>query len=348
MTSGRTYAETYEKTEDLKLWTGAEPPSDGAVMPNAAASIGADIVNLSDEARTRLKYMEENRHLDSRAGEMDIEGNIDNEMFIRKLLIEALTGIKIKVKDLKELKGDAEEIKAEAADMVKEHDDTRQGWGLIYNNNERYTEQESATISAKGIIRTSDGMEFKFTLELSMERQSVVENNMNVRAGDAVRIDPLVVNYGGTAAELTDAKFSFDLDSDGKNDSISFVNAGSGFLFLDANNDGKVNNGGELFGPSTGNGFTELKGHDSDGNAWIDEADPVFSRLLIWTKDNAGKDAFFTLKQKDIGAIYLDSRPTGFSLLNPSNRLDGAVASTGIFFKEDLTPGTIQQIDLAV
>ncbi|MEK6531414.1 MAG: hypothetical protein AABZ23_02840 [Deltaproteobacteria bacterium] len=191
-------------------------------------------------------------------------------------------------------------------------------------------------------------MEFKFTLELLMERTSVVENNLSVRAGDAVRIDPLVINYGGKAAELTDKKFSFDLDSDGRSDSISFVKSGGGFLFLDANNDGKVNNGGELFGPSTGNGFTELKRHDSDGNSWIDEADPIFSRLLIWTKDEAGEDSFFTLKQKDIGAIYLDSRPTAFSLLNPTNRLDGAVASTGVFLKEDLTPGTIQQIDLAV
>lgn len=348
MTSGRTYAESYEKKEELKLWVGTEPPAEGVAAPNTTvAAIGTDIVNLSTEAKTRLKGMGENRYLENGSG-IDIEGNIDNEMLIRKLLIEALTGVKIRIKDLKDLDGKKEEIEAKAGEMEKEHNDARQGWGIIYDNKERYAEEEKTAVSASGIIRTSDGVEFKFTLELSMERASVVENSINVRAGDAVRIDPLVINYGGKAAELTDKKFSFDLDSDGTPDSVSFVKSGSGFLFLDANNDGKANNGGELFGPSTGNGFTELSRHDSDGNAWIDESDPIFSRLLIWTKDDAGKDAFFTLKQKDIGAIYLDSRPTGFSLLNPANRFDGAIASTGIFLKEDLTPGTIQQIDLAV
>ena len=45
-----------------------------------------------------------------------------------------------------------------------------------------------------------------------------------------MRKDPLVINFGGTAAQLTDQKFAFDIDSDGAEDSISFVGGASGFL----------------------------------------------------------------------------------------------------------------------
>ncbi len=141
MTSGRTYSEVYEKKEELKLWIGPEPPSEGTLAPNAAPSMGAkDIVNLSDEAKTRLKAMQENRYLEYGRG-IDIEGSIDNEMLIRKLLIEALTGVKITIKDLKDLEGEAVEIEAKAEELTTAHDDDRQGWGLIYNNNERYAEK---------------------------------------------------------------------------------------------------------------------------------------------------------------------------------------------------------------
>lgn len=81
-----------------------------------------------------------------------------------------------------------------------------------------------------------------------------------------------------------------DLDADGMEDQISFVLPGSGFLALDLNGDGRINDGRELFGPETGDGFAELARYDEDGNQWIDENDPVFERLRIWTKDAEGRD----------------------------------------------------------
>jgi hypothetical protein len=57
-----------------------------------------------------------------------------------------------------------------------------------------------------------------------------------------------VINFNGKAPALTEKKFSFDLDSDGKEDQISFVGSDSGFLAVDLNDDGLVNDGKELFG----------------------------------------------------------------------------------------------------
>jgi len=59
------------------------------------------------------------------------------------------------------------------------------------------------------------------------------EESVSIRAGDAALTDPLVINYAGPAADLTSAKFSFDLDADGTDDHISFVSPGSGVLTLD-------------------------------------------------------------------------------------------------------------------
>jgi len=98
------------------------------------------------------------------------------------------------------------------------------------------------------------------------------------------KVDPLVLNFEGNRAELTGAKFAFDLDQDGEQEHISFVGSGSGILVLDRNKDGIVNDGSELFGPSTGNGFNELASLDGDENGWIDENDAAYQDLSVWTR----------------------------------------------------------------
>ena len=63
--------------------------------------------------------------------------------------------------------------------------------------------------------------------------------------------------------------------------------ANSAYLAIDANNDGLINDGSELFGTRSGDGFADLAKLDSDGNRWLDEADSQFDRLRIWQPDGA-------------------------------------------------------------
>jgi len=147
---------------------------------------------------------------------------------------------------------------------------------------------------------------------------------------------------------LTDSKFSFDIDCDGSPDQISRLCAGSGFLSLDLNNDGKINDGSELFGAQSGNGFTDLSLYDSDNNGWIDENDAVFDKLRIWSQDEYGNDILFALGQKGIGAICLGSAGTSFSLRGEGNKENGVIQRTGIFLNENGSAGTIQHVDLVV
>ena len=162
-------------------------------------------------------------------------------------------------------------------------------------------------------------------------------------------MDPLVINLDTNIASLSDQKFEFDIDSDGILDSISSLEGGSGYLALDKNGDGIINDGSELFGTKSGVGFKDLMIYDEDGNGWIDENDEIFSKLLIWSKDENGNDELYHLKEAGVGAICLQKASTDFSLNSlKNNQANGQIRSTGIFLYENGNVGTMQQLDLAI
>ncbi len=212
---------------------------------------------------------------------------------------------------------------------------------------EIYRESEKMSFEAQGKIKTADGKEIDFSAELTMSREFAAEHFSTLTEKIQFK-DPLVVNFDGPAAALTDTKFSFDLDNDGELDQLSFLKSGSGFLALDQNQDGIINNGSELFGAMSGNGFLDLAQYDLDHNGWIDENDSIFEKLRIWCKDQDGNDVLFGLGQKGIGAVFLGNIDTQYSFKNEANQTQGELRRTGIFLREDGTAGTIQQVDLVV
>ena len=226
---------------------------------------------------------------------------------------------------------------------------TSAGFALEYERHEIYSESEQTSFSATGTVVTADGQNIDFSVALVMSRSYHEESNVSLRFGDArQKKDPLVINFAGNAAQLSNQRFRFDLDADGQTENINFVASGSGFLALDRNGDGVINNGLELFGAKSGNGFAELSQLDADQNGWIDENDPAYEQLQVWTKDSTGKDQLSTVKQTGIGAINLTSVGTPFDLKNADNLLDGQIRMTSVFLHEDGKAGTIQQIDLMV
>ena len=142
-------------------------------------------------------------------------------------------------------------------------------FGLRYSYEETYTETETTTFNAQGVVNTSDGQEVSIDISVTMSREFSAQVSERVEMGAALK-NPLVINFSGTAAELTERKFAFDIDADGQSDQIHFVKPGSGFLALDRNEDGQVNDGSELFGTQSGNGFADLAAYGEDGNGFID------------------------------------------------------------------------------
>ncbi|WP_148278128.1 hypothetical protein [Desulfobacula toluolica] len=205
-------------------------------------------------------------------------------------------------------------------------------------------EKEEATLFSSGMIRTEDGREINFNIQLQMERSFKSASEMIMKNP---LIDPIVITFNGSPPEFSDTLFSFDLNADGETEDIASLKKGSGFLALDHDMNGKIDDGTELFGPSTGNGFFELAQFDKDGNMWIDENDEVFERLSIWTPDQAGDYRMISLKQAGIGAISLHSLKTGFSFTDDMNRLQGELNQTGVYVKESGEVHYIYQLDMA-
>lgn len=322
--------------ESLRAWTGPRRP-DFEAAPQAAS-----VVAISDAARTS--------QADQAGGLQEAIDEAENspQLQLIRAMIEALTGRPIRLLRADDLHAGVEPATPPNPQPAPAAAAAGAGWGVEYERHESYDETEQTRYSAEGLIRTRDGVEIRFSVSLSMSRAYHEESDVSIRAGDGRRKDPLVLNFDGRAAELSTARYRFDLDGDGTTDAVPLLGGGSGYLALDRNGDGRIGSGAELFGPQSGDGFAELAREDADGNHWIDENDPVFERLRIWSPSANGDGALQTLRQRDVGALYLGRLATPFALRSDGNDSLGAVRSSGIYLTEAGQAGTVQQIDLSV
>lgn len=212
------------------------------------------------------------------------------------------------------------------------------------------SEREDVTFSTTGVVQTADGRTIGFNVDLELSRDFMECTDITeISQVKRVMTDPLVINLDNPSATVSDMKFRFDLNADGVEDDVSYLNSGSGFLALDKNNDGKINDGTELFGAQTGNGFKELAAYDSDKNGWIDEADDIYDKLTVWIKTADGTDKQLSLKEANVGAIYLGSVSTDYSLTDrTAEEANAQIRRTGVFLKESGEAGTIQHVDFAI
>jgi hypothetical protein len=118
--------------------------------------------------------------------------------------------------------------------------------------------------------------------------------------GDYYCVSPILLSVTGRAVargeyELTNVANGvyFDLDGDGRLDQTSWTSPGGqvGFLALDRNDNGVIDDGKELFGNHThvgaSNGFAALA-QDARPHSitHIDNTHPLYEKLLIWVDRN--------------------------------------------------------------
>lgn len=217
---------------------------------------------------------------------------------------------------------------------------------VAQRTSEHYSEAEASAFAADATVQTADGREMRVELSLLMQRRFESTTSVTVTSGE--RKDPLLLNLAGNAPELGAVKHAFDLDADGTQEMVAMATGRSAFVALDRDGDGRINDGRELFGALTGDGFAELARHDDDGNGFIDAGDAVYARLLAFGKDARGADVLTPLSALGIGALYLGSVATPFSVNTAANETLAVVRSTGLWIGEDLSAGTLQQLDLVV
>ena len=356
LASSHTSVEYYERRESLTLWRQGKAPVNTEQVNGEDKQLKKKAQNLADQAaKVSLSDAAQQAATSSAASqaaevqedteEMELMDNLN--MRILRSFFEKMTGKKFRLFNHGSVQKSIHASEASTVSTEATGESRRVGWGVEYHRREIYHESESTRFSALGVVTTADGQQIDIGLQVNMSRSFTTGREDVLQLGDAKLKDPLVINFDGNAAQLTQDTFTFDIDADGSEDQIAFVGPGSGFLALDANGDGLINDGSELFGAQSGNGFADLAAYDEDGNNWIDEGDSIYSQLRIWTKDAAGIDQLVALGDKHIGALYLGNIASSFSIKDTeTNALQGQVRASGLFLFEDGGVGSMQQLDL--
>lgn len=341
MHAGHQQQQRTERKESLTTWNNRAELNRN---PRPEPSI-ADKFQLSDAAKASA----------TQKSELDLEAELGigdslNMLIIRRMVKE-ITGQDLQLFSPKELQDSVDEVSIQQPlqPPVQQVSQMTSGPGLLYEQSMSFFESEATSFSAEGIINTKDGQSLSFSVSLSMDRSFYVETNTRLQIGEQPKVDPLVINFDGNAAELGTTTFQFDIDANGSLDQIAILKSNSGMLALDKNQDGQVNDGAELFGAKTGDGFSELAVYDEDQNHFIDEADSIYQKLRIWQRHADGSQQLIGLGEKNIGAIYLGHVTTPFQLkAEADNQSLGEIASTGIYLQESGAVGTVQQINFTV
>lgn len=172
------------------------------------------------------------------------------------------------------------------------------------------------------------------------------------------RRDPLVLDLDGDGIETVGANGSvlFDHDGDGVRSGTGWIFPDDGFLVLDRNGNGLIDNGGELFGADTvlsdgskaSSGFAALADLDSNEDGIFDAGDAEFANVRVWRDLNqdgisqAGE--LFTLDQLGIASINLTPTTTADLGLGNGNVVD----NRGTFTRTDGTTGLAGDLLLAM
>ena len=152
--------------------------------------------------------------------------------------------------------------------------------------------------------------------------QAVIDQRgleLNVSLGQAPQqVDPLVLDMAGNGFSTSGLSrpVRFDLDADGRMDSISVPTGDDALLALDRNGNGHIDDGRDLFGDQHGaaNGFAELARFDDNGDGRIDAADAVFDQLRLLRFDAQGRQQLQKLGEAGVSAIDLRARDVSIAL----------------------------------
>lgn len=157
--------------------------------------------------------------------------------------------------------------------------------------------------------------------------------------------DPLVLDLNGDGALETrreDGTTHFDFDGNGFAESIGWVGPADGLLVRDLNGNGRIDDGGELFGDRTRlasgefatNGFTALAQLDDNGDGVVNSLDGAWAELFVWRDENGDgftdEGELISLAAAQVGGIR-----TSFSVTNQPDANGNTLAQSGSFIRAD-------------
>lgn len=197
----------------LRTWVGADPRQHAAATPDNS------LVRAS-EATRRSPVMGRPKpppvHGDGDAKstsqssrDRDVDA-ITPRLSMLRDLIERMTGIRLQAVHWREATAADAPPPSPQSTAPTQSAAGQPNWGAELEHQTVLEETESTQFAAQGIVRTADGQEIRFSVQLSMQRSYREASSTTVRMGNAVKpADPLVINFNGTAAQLHGSRFDF-------------------------------------------------------------------------------------------------------------------------------------------
>ena len=221
------------------------------------------------------------------------------------------------------------------------------GWA----NSDQDTAFEQARSDADYILDTS-----KFNVPIHYTIADADGDQSTAIFTVKIKITPLVFDLDGDGVELLGVHDGvlFDMGADGVLDQTGWIGCDDGFLALDKNNDGMINDQSELFGDVLDNGFDILSAYDSDGNGVIDSGDDIWADLMVWQDRNinglSDSGELYSLSDAGIVSIALDSQETDYGtdgswvgLESTYTKVDGSVGIIAdVWFETKAVDGALQ------
>jgi len=184
-------------------------------------------------------------------------------------------------------------------------------------------------------------------------------NNLFLQARNWIPYtDPLVLDLDGDGIETIGIGGAntvlFDHNGDGTKAGTGWLKGDDGFLVLDRNGNGTIDNGGELFGVDTvksngqkaTSGLDALSDLDSNNDGVFDENDEAFHLVKVWQdKNQDGISQADELKSlSELGIVSIDlSGTTQTQNLGNGNSL----SATSTFTRADGSTGTTGDLNFA-
>ena len=170
------------------------------------------------------------------------------------------------------------------------------------------------------------------------------------------RCDPLTLDLDGDGIETRAADATkpvmFDYNGDGVKTNTGWIKSDDGFLVLDRNNNGTIDNASELFsdytplnaGGMAANGFASLKDQDTNNDGIVNNLDANWNNLKVWRDINSDgvsqAEELFTMDQLGIAGINTTSTYSRTTLADGNKIVD-----TGTYIKTDGTTGNMADVN---
>jgi Calx-beta domain len=119
----------------------------------------------------------------------------------------------------------------------------------------------------------------------------VTQGELGVKINDKTNynlVSPIAIDLNGDGIQTIalEAGVTFDIFNNGQQTNVGWLSGDDAFLAIDSNNNGEIDDRGELFGGNVGEGFAKLETFDSNKDGVVDSGDDLFGDLKIWRDVN--------------------------------------------------------------